>query len=88
MNNLKIETSRLTLRPFMESDAAAVSHSSRQTIMSQSPKQKEAGTYHIDIPNTIDVQRKLLSNAGFQTVDVLEAHIRPRWSGGILKAGK
>lgn len=34
MNNLKIETSRLTLRPFMESDAAAESNNSRQPFVS------------------------------------------------------
>ena len=59
-----------------------------ETILSQAPERARAGAYHIDIPNTIEIQRQVLLDAGFQTVDVLEAHIRPRWSGGILRAGK
>ena len=59
-----------------------------QAIMAQAREQAEAGRFHIDIPNTIEVQKQLLLNAGFRSVEVLEEHIRLRWSGGILKARK
>lgn len=71
-------------------DTIAMEQYSRryETIMQQVSERSEAGIYHIDIPNTIEIQRQLLSDAGFQTVKIVESHIRPRWSGGILKAGK
>jgi tRNA (cmo5U34)-methyltransferase len=67
-----------------------------KTVMSQAREQGEqeeqeqggAGKYHIDIPTTLDIQQQLLLAAGFQTVEVVESHIRLRWSGGIVKAGK
>lgn len=59
-----------------------------KTIISQASKNADAGMYHIDIPFTIDIQCQLLKDAGFQSVDVLEAHINHNWSGGILKATK
>jgi len=47
-----------------------------------------AGEYHIDIPLTITEQTMLLSEAGFQRVELLYECIRPRASGAILRAWK
>jgi len=43
--------------------------------------------YHIDIPCTLDVQQRLLKDAGFSVVEVLDATIN-RVNGAILSARK
>ena len=48
----------------------------------------EAGEFHIDIPLSLDTQVRLLSDAGFREVEVLDDDVKPRWSGAILKAIK
>jgi len=45
------------------------------------------GEYHIDIPCTVDVQQKLLKDAGFGVVEVLDTTIN-RGNGAILSARK
>ena len=52
------------------------------------PEEAKAGEYHIDIPLTVETQVKLLKEAGFQRVEVLDESIKPRGSGAILKAVK
>ena len=47
---------------------------------------KESGYYHIDIPFTVDIQKKLLLKAGFGEVKVFYENIRPEGSSGILVA--
>ena len=71
-------------------DAARAEQYRRQydAHMSQLPERTQAGQYHIDIPRTIDEQIRLLSDAGFRIVEVVEAHIRAEWSGGTLRAVK
>ncbi len=46
------------------------------------------GEFHIDIPFTIERQTRLLREAGFRAVEVLDDSVRPQWSGAILKAIK
>ena len=48
----------------------------------------KAGEYHIDLPFTIEIQARLLREAGFRDVAVLSDDVKPRWSGAILKAVK
>jgi len=52
------------------------------------PRRARAGEYHIDIPLTVETQVKLLLEAGFERVEVLEEALKPRSSGAILKATK
>ena len=47
----------------------------------------KAGEYHIDIPCTLEVQQKLLQDAGFSSIEVLDDNIN-RGNGAILKARK
>ena len=47
----------------------------------------KAGEYHIDIPCTIEIQKKLLQEAGFRSVEVLDDSINCG-NGAILKARK
>jgi len=51
-----------------------------------SEKAKAAGEYHVDLPLTLDVQIKLLRDAGFNSVEVLEEDFRVHGSRAILKA--
>lgn len=46
------------------------------------------GEFHIDIPFTIERQTRLLREAGFRAVELLDDSVRPSWSGAILKAIK
>jgi len=46
------------------------------------------GEYHIDIPCTLDMQIKLLQNAGFSNVEVLDDSVKSKHSGAIFKATK
>jgi tRNA (cmo5U34)-methyltransferase len=48
----------------------------------------EPGEFHIDIPFTIERQARLLKEAGFRLVEVLDDSVQPSWSGAILKATK
>ena len=86
-----------TLKPggsYMESDfivdaALSVQYQRRYEIITAAlPQKSKAGEYHIDIPFTVDVQRKLLQEAGFETIEVLDENIRPRGSNAILRATK
>ena len=45
-----------------------------------------SGHYHIDIPFTVDVQKKLLLKAGFSEVKVFYESIKPTASGAVLIA--
>ena len=58
-----------------------------EIITSNLPDKAKAGEYHIDIPCTLDVQKKLLHDAGFSRVEVLDDSIN-RGNGAILKAKK
>jgi RimJ/RimL family protein N-acetyltransferase/phospholipid N-methyltransferase len=58
-----------------------------ETITANLPDKAKAGEYHIDIPFTLDVQKKLLCQAGFGVVDVLDSTINSG-NGAILKARK
>ena len=71
-------------------DALASEHYRRryENITAGLPHKAGAGEYHIDIPMTIDVQRKLLLKAGFASVEVLYEDIKASGSGAILKAVK
>ncbi len=59
-----------------------------EMITSRLHAKAKAGEYHIDIPFTVNTQRQLLLEAGFQTVEVLDEDIKPRGSGAILMARK
>jgi tRNA (cmo5U34)-methyltransferase len=48
----------------------------------------KAGEYHIDIPCSLDMQIKLLNNAGFSYVEILDENIQLSDSGAIIKAIK
>ena len=58
-----------------------------EIITARLPDKAKAGEYHIDIPCTLDVQKKLLRDAGFSVVEVLDDNIN-RGNGAILKARK
>ena len=58
-----------------------------EIIVANLPDKVKAGEYHIDIPCTLEVQKKLLQSAGFSSVEVLDNNIN-RGNGAILKAGK
>jgi hypothetical protein len=53
-------------------------------ITANLPDKAKAGEYHIDIPCTLDVQKKLLQEAGFCSVEILDDKIN-RGNGAILK---
>jgi len=85
-----------TLKPggsYIESDFivnAVLSEQYRrryEIITSVLPEKVKAGEYHIDIPFTVEVQRTLLLDAGFQTVEILDDNIN-NGNGAILKATK
>lgn len=59
-----------------------------EIITASLPAKAKPGEYHIDIPLTLEAQQKLLLDAGFRSVEVLEAHIKPSGSGAILRAEK
>ena len=59
-----------------------------EIVTAKLPDKAKAGEYHIDIPFTLDTQIKLLRDAGFGSVVVLDENIKPRGSGAILKARK
>jgi len=58
-----------------------------EIITANLPDKAKAGEYHIDIPCTLEVQKKLLQDAGFSSVEVLDDNIN-RGSGAILRARK
>jgi len=58
-----------------------------EIITANLPDKAKAGEYHIDIPCTLDVQKKLLQDAEFSSVEVLDNNIN-RGNGVILKAKK
>ena len=58
-----------------------------EIITANLPDKAKAGEYHIDIPCTLDVQKKLLRDAGFSVIEVLDDNIN-RGNGAILKARK
>ena len=69
-------------------DMMAEQYKGRYEIITANLQYKaKAGEYHIDIPCTLEVQRKLLQDAGFSSVEVLDADIN-RGNGAILKARK
>ncbi|MDR1691913.1 MAG: GNAT family N-acetyltransferase [Oscillospiraceae bacterium] len=73
---------------FMVDAIAARQYKRRYEIITANlPEEAQPGQYHIDIPFTIEVQKNLLKEAGFNTVEVLRDDIN-HGSGAILKAGK
>jgi RimJ/RimL family protein N-acetyltransferase/ubiquinone/menaquinone biosynthesis C-methylase UbiE len=78
----------LHMAQYQQRYKTVLSQAREQGKQEEREEQECAGKYHIDIPTTLDIQQQLLSVAGFQTVEVVESHIRLRWSGGIVKAGK
>ena len=86
-----------TLKPggcYIEDDfivdaAQAEQYRRRYQIITETlPDKASAGEYHIDIPCTLEVQRELLTGAGFDMVEVLDSDIKASGSGAILKATK
>jgi RimJ/RimL family protein N-acetyltransferase/ubiquinone/menaquinone biosynthesis C-methylase UbiE len=75
---------------FMVDTIAAEQYRRRYEIITAGlPNKAKAGEYHIDIPFTLEVQEKLLYDAGFSFVEVLENDIKPRdGSSATLKARK
>ncbi|MCL2125727.1 MAG: bifunctional GNAT family N-acetyltransferase/class I SAM-dependent methyltransferase [Oscillospiraceae bacterium] len=59
-----------------------------EAITSALSNKAEAGEYHIDIPCTLEVQIKLLRDAGFCSVEVLDDRTEAHGSGAILQARK
>jgi len=59
-----------------------------ETITANLSAETKPGEYHIDIPFTVDVQKKLLFSAGFSSVEVLDEDIKLRGSTAILQAEK
>lgn len=55
-------------------------------IMAACGAQAPDGSLHIDIPFTVDVQKRLLREAGFISVRSCLERIQPDWSGAILLA--
>lgn len=49
---------------------------------------QQSGYYHIDIPFTVEVQKKLLYKAGFDRVESFYENIRPKGSGAVLTASR
>lgn len=87
---------RSTLKPggtYIESDfivnAILSEQYRRRYEMSTSalPEKMQAGEYHIDIPFTVDIQQKLLIDAGFQSVEIVDGNIN-HGNGVILQARK
>ena len=56
-------------------------------ISANLPDKAKAGEYHIDIPLTLETQKKLLRDAGFSSVEVFDDNIN-RGNGAILRAKK
>ena len=56
-----------------------------EIITANLPDKVKPGEYHIDIPCTLEVQKGLLQDAGFKSVEVLDDCIN-RGNGAILKA--
>lgn len=52
-------------------------------VLGRTPK---GGEFHIDIPFTIKRQTRLLVEAGFKDVVVLDDNVQPNWSTAILKS--
>lgn len=50
--------------------------------------QQRSGYYHIDIPFTVEVQKELLYQAGFDRVESFYENIRPKGSGAVITAHK
>jgi RimJ/RimL family protein N-acetyltransferase/ubiquinone/menaquinone biosynthesis C-methylase UbiE len=75
---------------FMVDAIAAEQYQRRyENITASLPNKAKAGEYHIDIPFTLEVQERLLRDAGFNSVEVLENDIKPRnGSSATLKARK
>lgn len=75
---------------FMVDSIAAEQYRQRyENITANLPIKATAGEYHIDIPLTLEVQKKLLYDAGFSSVEVLENDIKPRnGSSATLEARK
>ena len=88
---------RKSLRPggcYIESDfivdaAMAAQYRRRYNdAVAPLPGKPAAGQYHLDIPCTLETQMKLLAEAGFRSVEVLDEDIGPRGSRAIIKAEK
>ena len=58
-----------------------------ETITASLPDKAKAGEYHIDIPFTLETQKRLLLDAGFSSVEVLDDSINSG-NGAILRARK
>ena len=58
-----------------------------ELITANLPDKTKAGEYHIDIPFTLEVQEKLLLDAGFSSVEVLDDRINSG-NGAVLKVRK
>ena len=73
---------------FIVDDMMAEQYRRRYEIITANlPDKAKAGEYHIDIPCTLEVQKKLLHDVGFSSVEVLDDNIN-RGNGAILKARK
>jgi len=57
-------------------------------IMEQVQGKAQAGEYHVDIPCSLEVQKGLLLEVGFASVEVLDDQIGLRGSSAILRAVK
>jgi RimJ/RimL family protein N-acetyltransferase/ubiquinone/menaquinone biosynthesis C-methylase UbiE len=72
---------------FMVDEARMAQYQARyQRIMDHGTISGQNGFYHIDIPFTIPIQKKLLLQAGFAKVEVFYENINPTGSGAVLAA--
>ncbi len=89
---LKIQSSLRVGGGYIESDFIVDAWCEKQyekrynQFMERIGRAAEPGEFHIDIPFTIAHQTRLLKEAGFETIEVLDDSVQPRWSGAILRA--
>jgi tRNA (cmo5U34)-methyltransferase len=71
---------------FIVDDIAVKQYAQRYEAITVSlPNKAKAGEYHIDIPCSLEVQKELLSEAGFNLVEILDREIN-HGNGAILRA--
>lgn len=87
-NSLKFEGMYIENDFYMDEAGSKQYQQRYKMIMSNLPSNTKPGTFHIDIPFTIEKQLEILNNVGFHSVEVLEKHIKARGSGGIICAIK
>jgi tRNA (cmo5U34)-methyltransferase len=74
---------------FIVDDSLAEQYKARyKRLTANLPKTADSGAYHIDIPLTVETQKKLLQDAGFGSVEVLADATKAEWSYAVLRATK